>query len=410
MRRPGLFQRGIASYSVFFIIFRKKSQMKRIAGIATLLQLMLVAGLTAQSSAPQREFIYVGTFDERGSQGIYVFRFDRNASKFELIQTVRGKSGPSFLSIHPNKRYLYSVNREGMQPSDQHGSVSSFRIDVSNGKLSLINEQSSMGAGPCHVSVDPRGRQVYVSNYNSGSLAVLPIEARDGSLDPASAVIQHSGNSVHATRQEKPHMHSAIPTKNGRHLLASDLGIDKIVVYALSPDGAPVEVHSSTARANPGSGPRHLALHPKGLMAFSAEELSSTLSSYRLDPGTGALQPANRHTTLPAGFSDNNSVADVHVSPDGKYVYVSNRGHNSLAFYSINPRTAELYYQGHHDTRGQTPRNFMIDPKGEFVLVANQNSDNMVLFKRNRETGALVYSGVQVSVPAPVCILHLNLK
>lgn len=384
--------------------------MKKIAGFATLLQLILVAGLAAQSSAPQREFIYVGTFDERGSQGIYVFRFDRNASKFELIQTVQGKRGPSFLSIHPNKRYLYSVNREGMQATDQQGSVSSFRIDASDGQLTLINEQSSMGAGPCHISVDPRGRQVYVSNYNSGNLVVLPIEARDGSLDPAAAVIQHSGSSVHPNRQEKPHMHSVIPTKNGRYVLASDLGIDKIVVYALNPDGGLVEVHSSTASANPGSGPRHLDLHPKGLIAFSAEELSSTLSVYRLDPGTGALQSVHRHTTLPEGFNGNNSVADVHVSPDGKFVYVSNRGHNSLAFYSIDPQTAGLSYQAHHDTRGQTPRNFMIDPKGEFVLVANQNSDNLVLFKRNRETGALVYSGVQVNVPAPVCVLHLTLK
>lgn len=385
--------------------------MKRIINSSlTVLFLTLATGLYAQQSAQTREYIYVGTFDERGSEGIYVFEFDRVSSRLMLVQTISGKKGPSFLAIHPGRRNLYSVNREGMQESDKNGSVSSFRIDQANGRLTLINEQSSAGAGPCHISIDPKGRFAYVSNYSGGNLALLPIEGKDGRLEAAKTVIQHSGSSVNPRRQGEPHMHSAIPSKKGRHVFASDLGIDKIAVYAVTAEGGLVEVVTSSANANPGSGPRHFALHPKGAMAFSAEELSSTVSSFRLDPGTGALQPVSRVTTLPPDFTGNNSVADIHVSPDGRFVYVSNRGHNSLACFSINSKTAELYHKGNFDTRGETPRNFLIDPKGEYVLVANQATDNIVLFKRDKENGSLAYSGVQAHVPAPVCVITLSLK
>lgn len=375
-----------------------------------LLSCLLLCFGAVLAQSPSKEILYVGTYSDRGSQGIYVLEFDRTTGKLSELQTVEDKESPSFLEVHPSGKYLYAVYREGMDAKDKNGTVTAFEIDPASGKLSKINEQSSEGAGPCHVSIDPKGKLAYVSNYGGGNLAVYPIQ-NDGSLGKATDVIQHSGSSVNENRQKEPHMHSIIPTENGKFIYASDLGIDKIMIY--QPDRksgklepAPTPYAATTA----GAGPRHFTLSPDGKLAFSIEELSSTIASYHVDKKTAALSPADRVPTLPEGTQvPNNTTADIHVSPDGKFVYASNRGHDSIVIYAIDAKSGKLSYVGHEPTKGAHPRNFCMDQQGKFVFVANRDNDNVVVFDRDAASGKLSYSGNEARVPAAVCIQQLRL-
>lgn len=370
---------------------------------------ILVGPFAIAQQSGSKEVLYVGTFSDRGSQGIYVFQFDRAQGKLTELQTVTGKESPSFLEVHPNGEYLYAVYREGMTDEDKNGTVAAYRIDRSTGKLTMINEQSSEGSGPCHVSLDPQGKLAYVSNYGGGNLAVFPVH-QDGSLGKASDVVQHQGGSVNPDRQQAPHMHSIIPAQNGKFIYASDLGIDKIMVYEVDHQKGKLSAAKSPFVENtPGAGPRHFALHPNGNFAFSAEELSSTIASFRVDQATGALSQVDRVNMLPENFTGNNSAADIHVSPDGRFVYASNRGHDSLVIYSIDPASGKLTFVGHEDTRGGHPRNFCIDHQGAYVFVANRDGDHVVVFKRDANTGKLTYTGEEARVPAAVCIQQLEL-
>ena len=366
--------------------------------------------IVVMAQSPSPDLLYVGTYSDRGSKGIYVLEFDRATGKLSERQTVEDKESPSFLAIHPNGKTLYAVYREGKNAQDQHGTVTAFTINPADGKLSKINEQSSKGAGPAHISVDPQGKLVYVSNYGEGNLAVYPIK-QDGSLGKASDVVQHTGSSVNPNRQQEPHMHSLVPSENGEVLYASDLGLDKIMLYQPNRTSGKVSpAPTPYAASTPGAGPRHFALHPSGQWAFSIEELSSTIASYQVDKSTGALSPVDRVTTLPEGASvENNSTADIHVSPDGKFVYGSNRGHDSLVIYAIDAATGKLTYVGNEPTQGAHPRNFCMDNQGEFVWVANRDTDNVVVLRRDAASGKLTYTGNQVKVPAAVCIQQFRL-
>lgn len=365
--------------------------------------------LSISPETPAQDLLYVGTYSERGSQGIYVLELDRATGQLTERQTLKDKASPTFLTVHPNQKYLYAVYREGQDAQDQQGTVTAFAINATDGTLSKINEQSSEGADPCHVSIDPEGAYAYVSNYSDGNLSVYPLDAK-GQLAPASDVVQHSGQSVNPERQQGSHMHSAIPNEQGGLLYASDLGTDKIMMYhperssgKLSPAQPPFE------ESNPGAGPRHFALHPNGRWAFSIEELSSTIAVYRVEEETGNLRPAGRVPTLPEDVSvKNNTTADIHVSPDGQFVYASNRGHDSLVIYAVDPATDTLTYVGHEPTRGAHPRNFCIDSQGEFVFVANRDTDNVVVFRRDAASGKLTYTGHEAQVPAAVCVQQLR--
>lgn len=380
-----------------------------IATHAIILSLLLSVSIVtlAQSS---KDLLYVGTYADRGSQGIYVLEFDRATGQLSELQTVKDKESPSFLAIHPNGKYLYAVYREGKNAQDKNGMVIAFAIDPKNGKLRKINEQSSEGPGPCHVSVDPAGKLAYVSNYSGGSLAAYPI-GPDGRLEGATDMIQHTGGSVNPNRQQEPHMHSIIPSADGDIVYASDLGLDKIMMYR--PDRSVGELSPAQppfATSTPGAGPRHFALHPSGSWAFSIEELSSTIASYQVNEDNGVLSLVDRATTLPKGASaEGNSTADIHVSPDGKFVYGSNRGHNSIVIYAIDTDTGKLTYVGNESTRGERPRNFCIDSQGEFVWVANRDTDNITVFQRDAASGKLTYTENEIKVPAAVCIQQLRL-
>ena len=356
-------------------------------------------------TAQTRDIIYAGTSSTRGSKGIYVFEFDRIQGKLMELQTVTEGSSPGFMALSPDRKMIYSIYGKGTLP-DGNGSVMAFKIDRITGLLTKVNEQSAGGKGPAHISVDPKGRFAYVSNYGDGTLSVLPINT-DGSLAKASDLITHSGSSVVVGRQEGPHIHSAIPSADGRFLYVSDLGIDKIMIYKVDENGklTPADVPLSISTS--GSGPRHFTIHPNGKFAYSAEELSSTVASFRVNKKNGALNPIERLDMLPKGFTEKNSAADIHFSPDGKFLYASNRGHESLVIYKANSRNGKLALVGHEATGGKHPRNFMIDKNGEFALTGNQNTDNIVIFRRDKQTGELMPTGNQVMVPAVTCLIQL---
>ena len=384
--------------------------MKFLKKIASLLIFFaMLSSFVSCATSQTKELIFVGTFDGHGSEGLYVFSFDREALAFELLQTISERSSPSFQAVHPQMQVLYSINMSEFSDQNNHQTISAYRADRESGTLSLINEQSVLGRNPAHVSVDPLGSFVFVSNYNTGNVSMFPIRD-DGGLEEASDVVQHSGSSINPRRQQTAHAHAADPSPDGRFLYVSDLGIDKIMIYEidrqhgkLSPAATPWFEHT------PGAGPRHLSFRPDGAFAYSAEELSSTVAVLRVDKNTGALHQIQRIPMLPDDFDGNSTAADIHVSPDGKFLYASNRGHESIVIYAIDEPTGELTLVGHEPTIGEHPRNFMIDDKGEFLLVANRFNNHIVLFRRDPMTGLLEFTGTEVTVPVAVCITSMIL-
>ncbi|GAB3951892.1 lactonase family protein [Spirosoma harenae] len=364
--------------------------------------ILVSASMIAQAQSG-KEIMYVGTYSLRGSEGIYVFEFDRKAGTMQPVQSVSNVKSPSFLAIHPSGKYLYSVN-EGAEKTGA-GGVSSYAVDKATGKLQYLNSQSSLGVGPCHISVDHTGKTAFVSNYGGGSLAVLPIKA-DGTLGEPTDKVQDEGTGPNTQRQEKAHVHSATLAPDNRFLYVADLGIDKLNIFDIDVNASKVKPASTPyASVKPGSGPRHVAIHPNGKYAYLVEELTSTVASFARNPKTGALTILQDNVqTLPNDFTEKNTSADIHIDPSGKFLYQSNRGYDGLAIFSIGS-DGKLTPVGVQPTEGKTPRNFLIDPKGEFIFVAHQDTDNITIFKRDQKTGKLTFTGQSVKVPAPVCVL-----
>ena len=349
--------------------------------------------------------LYVGTFSERGSEGIYVFEADLPGGMARKLQAVGGMQSPSFLALHPGGRFLYSANRNSVVEGKDWGSLSAFAVDPQSGLLTPLNERPSYGAGACYVSTDNPGSVLFVANYTGGSLAAFPLGA-GGGIGEVLKVEQYEGRSVHPERQDASHAHACVPSPDNRFLYVTDLGADLIRAYRINPGrGELEEARSGSTKTQPGSGPRHFAFHPDGRFAFLAEELSSSVSAYRYRAGDGHLELLDRRSTLPEDFAGENTVADIRVHPNGRFLYVSNRGHDSLALFGIDPERGVLSPLGYEPTLGKRPRNFIIHPSGEYLLVANRDSDNIVVFKLDGSTGKLTFSGQEISVPAPVCLL-----
>lgn len=362
----------------------------------------ILAGMSLAAQAQSgKEIMYVGTYSLRGSEGIYVFEFDRKTGSMQPVQSVSNAKSPSFLAIHPSGKYLYSVN-EG---ADKLGGVSSYAIDKATGKLTFVNGQSSLGGGPCHISVDKTGKTVFVSNYGGGSLAVLPVNT-DGSLAAPTDSVQDAGTGPNAQRQDKAHVHSATLAPDNRFLYVANLTTDKLNIFDIDTKASTVKPASTPyVTVKPGSGPRHFTFHPNGKYAYLVEELTSTVAAFSRNAKTGVLTLIDDNVkTLPDGFSGQNTSADIHIDPSGKFLYFSNRGANTLAIFAIGS-DGRLTKVGDQPTEGKTPRNFLVDPKGDFVFVANQDTDNITIFKRDQKTGKLTYTGQSVKVPAPVCVL-----
>jgi 6-phosphogluconolactonase len=358
---------------------------------------------SVQAASARPMWVYVGTYTGPKSEGIYLLELDPASGAL----TSKGLAGacvnPSFLAIHPSRKFLYAVDEIDNFDGKKAGGVSAFAIDSSTGMLTRLNQQSSGGAGPCYVVVDKAGKNALVANYGGGSVEVLPIQD-DGKLGEASAFIQHAGTVALAKRQGGPHAHSINLDAANRFAVAADLGLDKLFVYkfdALKGTLTPNEPPFASVAA--GSGPRHFAFHPDGRHAYVINEITLTVTAFEYEPERGAFKELQTISTVPDGPKPGLSTAEVQVHPSGKFLYGSNRGHDSIVIYAIDAASGKLTLVDHQPTQGKTPRNFGIDPTGTFLLAENQNSDSIVVFRIDPQTGRLEPTGKTVQVPSPVC-------
>ena len=351
---------------------------------------------------------YVGTYTSGGgtdrSKGIYLMELDLRSGTLGVPRLAAEAIDPSFLAVHPSRRFLFAVSERGEVDGRPGGAVLAFSIDGSTGKLTALNQQSSQGAGPCHLIVDPTGKNVLVANYGSGSVACLPIDA-DGRLRKSASFIQHRGSGTDPARQEAPHAHSINLDRAGRFAVVADLGLDKVFVNRFDPsEGKLAPNEPPFAEVAPGSGPRHFAFHPTDRFAYVINEMANTVTAFTYDAARGVLREIQSISTLPADFKGKSYTAEVQIHPSGRFLYGSNRGHDSIAIFSIDPATGKLDHGGFEPTEGRTPRNFAIDPTGSYLLAENMDSGTIVVFHIDPRTGALRASGQSVSVPKPVCI------
>jgi 6-phosphogluconolactonase len=348
--------------------------------------------------------LYIGTYTWKASKGIYLSRLDLATGALEAPVLAATATNPSFLAIDPSQRFLYAVGEVDRFGGQKGGVLSAFAIDFQSGKLTLLNQQSTRGPGPCHVAVDRTGRWALVANYSGGSVACLPIQ-QDGRLGEASDFVQHKGSSVNPQRQQGPHAHAAYFDAHNRFVFVPDLGLDKVMIYRFDADNGKLTANDPAfVSMAPGAGPRHLAFHPNGHFAYVINEINSTVTVLAYDAARGALKPIESVSTLPEGFRGKSTCAEVVVHPSGKLLYGSNRGHDSIVAYAIDARTGKLRLIGHEPTQGKAPRNFAIDPSGAFLLAANQDGDNVVVFRIDAENGKLQATGHSIKVGAPVCV------
>lgn len=355
-----------------------------------------------ESSVKQR--VYFGTYSrDTKSKGIYVADVDQSAGKLSAARLAAESDNPSFLAIHPNGKFLYAVCEVTDFGGTRSGCVAAYSIDSSNGQLTLLNQQSTKGGAPCHLVVDRSGRCVLSANYVGGSVCVHPLDA-GGKLREASSFVQHQGMSANAKRQEAPHAHSINVDPANRFAFAADLGLDRVVSYHFDAERGTLAANpSGGVRLKPGAGPRHFAFRPDGRFAFTNNEIHSTVTALSYDAESGTLTEVNTLSTLPTGYRDGNSTAECLVHPTGNFVYVSNRGHDSIAIFAVAGDTGRLRYIGNEPTQGKTPRNFSIDPTGTLLLAENQGSDTVVVFRIDADTGKLSATGGTIEVPSPVC-------
>lgn len=356
--------------------------------------------MTTAASHARELLVYLGTYTKNSSKGVYVARFDTESGKLGEPALAATASNPSFLAISADRRFLYAASEGagGSFNGKPSGSVLAFAINPADGALTPVNSAPSAGRGPCHLNVTPDGKAVLVANYSEGTVALLPVQS-DGGVGAPTSVDQHTGNSVHPSRQKAPYAHSINITTDGRFAFAADLGNDTLYSYRVGPALEPV----STLKLPPGSGPRHLALSPDGRRAYVINELANTLATLSVDPATGALAVLGSVSTLPQGFTTG-TTAEVVVHPNGRFVYGSNRGHDSIAIFSVDASTGALSPVGHVSTQGRTPRNFALSPDGKWLIAANQDGDSLVVFSVDPSTGALAPTGQKVALGAPVCV------
>ncbi|WP_229201306.1 lactonase family protein [Arcticibacterium luteifluviistationis] len=346
--------------------------------------------------SPEELTLLVGTYTARESEGIYMYKFNPETGDSKLVSVTKGLNNPSFLALSPNKKNVYAVSEiEG-------GSVISLALGDTT--LTELNLASSGGVHPCHITVDKSGKWALVGNYSSGSLAVLPILA-DGSVGEPVQEIKHKGKGPDKDRQKGPHVHSVNVSPDNLNVFVPDLGIDKVMAYKLDQEtGVLTEGKSMSVSA--GSGPRHLTFHPNGKYAYVIQEMTGAVTAFNYTEE--GLETIEEVSTLPEDFDGKNSSADIHISPDGKFLYASNRFVDTIAIFSIDQQTGKLTEVSHHSALGQMPRNFAISPSGKFILVANQETDNIVIFDRDEVTGKISPTGKEIKVSMPVCLLFVD--
>ncbi|MEC2468389.1 lactonase family protein [Bacillus cereus] len=348
-----------------------------------------------------KEFIgYVGTYTKENSEGIYKFILDTEAKKIGNVTLTAKLDNPTYVTINRNNEYLYSVVKEG-----ESGGVAAYSIDSHTGELKAKNRQVVEGASPCHISVDSGNHTVVTANYHKGTIESFEINEENGTVNPASSIMAHEGSGPNKERQEKPHAHYAGYTPDEKYVVGVDLGIDKIITYEVK-DSTLIEVNSLSV--NPGSGPRHIAFHPNGKYAYVMTELSSEVIALTYNSEEGSFTELQYISTLPEQFDENSQGSAIHISSDGRFVYAGNRGHNSIAVYSVDQNSGDLAFVEHTSTEGNWPRDFVLDPTEKFLVATNEKSHNLVLFSRDESTGKLTLLQSDVAVPEPVCVKFLN--
>lgn len=383
--------------------------MMRILMAGAVLLTSLFAASNSVGQEPKKYRVYIGTYTNKdGSKGIYRCDLDLTTGKLSEPVLAAESNSPSFLAIHPNGQFLYSVNEVGNFDGKKTGAVSAFAIDAQTGDLKALNQAASEGTGPCHLVVDKAGKNVLAANYGGGSICCLPIAA-DGKLGPATAAIKYDGPGKSG---RQPHAHSIYTDNSNRFVATANLGLDQVFVYRFDPaKGTLTPSQPPSAEVAVGAGPRHFAFHPDGKHAYVINESNLTVTAFDWDADKGVLKSIQTITTLPPDFKGKGlSTAEVQVHPSGKFLYGSNRGHNSIAVFSIDPKTGELTPVQHAMDGIRTPRNFGIDPSGKFMLVGSQSGDEVIVFRIDPTTGKLEPTGQTVKVGAPVCIKFLALK
>ncbi len=379
-------------------------------GVKLLFLAVALVFLWLAPAAASEQLVYFGTYTGPKSKGIYVSRFDPATGRLTAPELAAETTNPSFLAIHPGERFVYAVGEVDDGKGKGNGTVSAFAIEPKTGKLTLLNQQSSGGGGPCHLAVDAKGKCVLTANYGSGSVAVLAIRP-DGSLGVPATTIQHSGSGANPERQAGPHAHFISPSPDDRFALACDLGLDKVIAYQLDakiPKLTPAM--PEFAKVAPGAGPRHLTFSPDGKFVYVINEMISSITAFRYEAKTAAMTEVQTISTLPKDSAATSYCAEIVMHPTGKFLYGSNRGHDSIAVFAVNQKSGKLTSLEYPSTQGRTPRHFAIDPTGCWLLAENQGSDTVVVFSIDSVTGHLKPTGQTVAVGSPVCAVFVGVR
>jgi 6-phosphogluconolactonase len=359
--------------------------------------------LARAAGTAQRYLVYVGTYTDHGSKGIYAYRFDSSTGKLISLGLAAETAEPSFLAVDSGGRFLYAVNETGNFNGQATGAVSAFAIQAANGKLSLLNQVSSRGTDPAHITLDGTGKYALVANYTTGSLAVFPL--KHGRLDEATSFVQHKGSSVNPERQKDPHAHAIAMSPDNRFAVVADLGLDHLLIYPFDATKGTLGANPQAVRTAPGAGPRHLVFSSDGRFLYVINEMQSSVVAYSYNESSGGLHELQSISTLPKNFSGDNTAAEIVLHPSGKFLYASNRGDdNSIAVFAIDSRAGTLTHVENEPAGGKTPRNFAIDPTGSWLLAANEDSNNIVVFRIDEKNGRLSSTGDVVQVPSPTCV------
>ncbi len=380
--------------------------------LCVLLAALLLASIPARADhASSHQFlVYFGTYTGAKSQGIYVSRFDTASGQLSAPTLAAPSANPSYLALAPDRQFLFAVNETDQFNGQPGGAVSAFKLDAATGKLEFLDQQPSGGTSPCHLAVAADGRFLAVANYNSGSVAVFPVQT-NGFIGPPASVIQHHGSSINRARQAGPHAHCIAMDGAHHRVFVCDLGLDKVMIYRLNEtDGTLTPDETPWAGLKPGSGPRHIVFSPDGRHAYVISEMASTLTTFACDPERAGLKEEQTVSLLPQDFKGKNTAAEVAIHPSGKFVYGSNRGDDSIAVFAVDESSGRLNFVERQSTRGKIPRCFAIDPTGQYLIVANQDSDNVVVFRINTQTGQLTWTGQTVEVGRPVCVTFVPME
>lgn len=387
--------------------YRKIPELLFLAGLGLLSVLLSTRETRAEENAVYR--VYLGTYTRGDSRGIYACELDPSQGTLSAPKLVAEVRNPSFLAFHPTLPRIYAVSELWQTEGPERGAVTALEIDDASGELRVLNQEAVGGAGPCHLAVSPSGRYLVTANYGSGSTSVLPLDG-DGRLQPRSYVIQHEGSGPNEARQKGPHAHQTIFSPRGEILLVPDLGIDQVLLYRLDETTGRLTAWNPPGVAvPPGSGPRHCAYHPSGKFLYVVNELASTVSVFEC-ANEVPVRLVQNVSTLPPDFEGQNTTAEIEVHPSGRFVYASNRGHDSIAAFAVDPASGKLSEIGRFPSGGKVPRNFAIAPGGRFLLAANQDGHNVVVFAIEPDSGKLRATDVSVQVGSPVCVVFRPIR